>query len=112
MVFDLLCLLQAFLNQHCGELVSVCEAYLAPIILSEKGAQNLNEELMVRSDPSLSFPSYPNIFFKGHLLCKIHLYMSFIHKYVSRLLRDENEPIRFCPLCDITMFLACATFSQ
>ncbi|KAJ4948743.1 hypothetical protein JOQ06_020266 [Pogonophryne albipinna] len=39
---------QAFLNQHCGELVSVCEAYLAPIILSEKGAQNLNEELMVK----------------------------------------------------------------
>lgn len=41
--------LQAFLNQHCGELVSVCEAYLAGIILSETGAQNLNEELMVRS---------------------------------------------------------------
>ncbi|XP_070772267.1 condensin-2 complex subunit D3 [Enoplosus armatus] len=39
---------QAFLNQHCGELVSVCEAYLAGIILSEKGAQNLNEELMVK----------------------------------------------------------------
>ncbi|XP_074503106.1 condensin-2 complex subunit D3 [Sebastes fasciatus] len=38
---------QAFLNQHCGELVSVCEAYLAGIILSETGAQNLNEELMV-----------------------------------------------------------------
>ncbi|KAI3363176.1 hypothetical protein L3Q82_011545, partial [Scortum barcoo] len=39
---------QAFLNQHCGELVSVCEAYLAGIILSEKGTQNLNEELMVK----------------------------------------------------------------
>ncbi|XP_031735143.1 condensin-2 complex subunit D3 isoform X2 [Anarrhichthys ocellatus] len=39
---------QAFLNQHCGELVSVCEAYLAGIILREKGAQNLNEELMVK----------------------------------------------------------------
>ncbi|KAK5908137.1 hypothetical protein CgunFtcFv8_016218 [Champsocephalus gunnari] len=39
---------QAFLNQHCGELVSVCEAHLAPIILSEKGTQNLNEELMVK----------------------------------------------------------------
>ncbi|XP_036980701.1 condensin-2 complex subunit D3 [Acanthopagrus latus] len=39
---------QAFLNQHCGELVSVCEAYLASIILSEKGAENLNEELMVK----------------------------------------------------------------
>ncbi|TNN32148.1 Condensin-2 complex subunit D3 [Liparis tanakae] len=39
---------QAFLNQHCGELVSVSEAYLAGIILREKGAQNLNEELMVK----------------------------------------------------------------
>ncbi|XP_028278465.1 condensin-2 complex subunit D3 [Parambassis ranga] len=39
---------QAFLNQHCGELVSVCEAYLANIILSKDGTQNLNEELMVR----------------------------------------------------------------
>ncbi|XP_073337425.1 condensin-2 complex subunit D3 [Pagrus major] len=39
---------QAFLNQHCGELVSICEAYLASIILSEKGAENLNEELMVK----------------------------------------------------------------
>ncbi|KAK9541070.1 hypothetical protein VZT92_001145 [Zoarces viviparus] len=38
----------AFLNQHCGELVSVCEAYLAGIILREKGAQNLNVELMVK----------------------------------------------------------------
>ncbi|KAM6922519.1 condensin-2 complex subunit D3 [Lycodopsis pacificus] len=38
----------AFLNQHCGEVVSVCEAYLAGIILREKGAQNLNEELMVK----------------------------------------------------------------
>uniref|UniRef100_A0A8C4HSL5 Condensin complex subunit 1 C-terminal domain-containing protein n=1 Tax=Dicentrarchus labrax TaxID=13489 RepID=A0A8C4HSL5_DICLA len=40
--------IQAFMNQHCGELVSVSEAYLAGIILSEKGAQNLNEELMVK----------------------------------------------------------------
>ncbi|KAK2823917.1 hypothetical protein Q5P01_021092 [Channa striata] len=39
---------QAFLNQHCGELVSICEAYLASVILSEKGSQNLNEELMVK----------------------------------------------------------------
>ncbi|XP_072247708.1 condensin-2 complex subunit D3 isoform X2 [Leuresthes tenuis] len=39
---------QAFLNQHCGELVSICEAYLADIILSENGAQSLNEELMIK----------------------------------------------------------------
>uniref|UniRef100_A0A8C4HUN4 Condensin complex subunit 1 C-terminal domain-containing protein n=1 Tax=Dicentrarchus labrax TaxID=13489 RepID=A0A8C4HUN4_DICLA len=55
--------IQAFMNQHCGELVSVSEAYLAGIILSEKGAQNLNEELMVRTNPSSAFPSYPNTFF-------------------------------------------------
>ena len=51
MIPDLFCFVQAFLNQHCGELVSVCEAYLASIILSEKGAENLNEELMVRTKP-------------------------------------------------------------
>ncbi|MEQ2288047.1 hypothetical protein AMECASPLE_018971 [Ameca splendens] len=43
---------QAFLNQHCGELVSVCEAYLTSIILTENGTQNLNEDLMVRTDTS------------------------------------------------------------
>uniref|UniRef100_A0A665TJ03 Non-SMC condensin II complex, subunit D3 n=1 Tax=Echeneis naucrates TaxID=173247 RepID=A0A665TJ03_ECHNA len=35
-------------TQHCGELVSVCEAYLASIILNEKGAENLNEDLMIK----------------------------------------------------------------
>uniref|UniRef100_A0AAQ6IKW9 Condensin-2 complex subunit D3 n=1 Tax=Anabas testudineus TaxID=64144 RepID=A0AAQ6IKW9_ANATE len=39
---------QAFMDQHCGELVTVCEAYLASIILSKTGTQNLNEELMVK----------------------------------------------------------------
>ncbi|XP_047460078.1 condensin-2 complex subunit D3 [Mugil cephalus] len=39
---------QAFLNQHCGELVSVSEAYLANVLLSDSGAQNLNEELMIK----------------------------------------------------------------
>ncbi|XP_054885394.1 condensin-2 complex subunit D3 isoform X2 [Poeciliopsis prolifica] len=39
---------QAFLNQHCGELVSICETYLAGIILSENGTKNLNEDLMIK----------------------------------------------------------------
>lgn len=39
---------QAFLNQHCGELVSICESHLASIILSENGTQNLDEDLMVK----------------------------------------------------------------
>ncbi|XP_061914930.1 condensin-2 complex subunit D3 isoform X2 [Entelurus aequoreus] len=39
---------QAFLDHRCGELVSLCEVYLASIILNESGAQNINEELMVR----------------------------------------------------------------
>ncbi|KAM3606346.1 uncharacterized protein V6R79_014771 [Siganus canaliculatus] len=39
---------QAFLNQHCGELVAVCEAYLSRIILSENGTENLDEELMIK----------------------------------------------------------------
>lgn len=41
---------QAFLNQHCGELVLACESYLASIILTENGTQNLDEELMVRTN--------------------------------------------------------------
>uniref|UniRef100_A0A3B4F3T7 Non-SMC condensin II complex subunit D3 n=1 Tax=Pundamilia nyererei TaxID=303518 RepID=A0A3B4F3T7_9CICH len=43
-----LCFCQAFLNQRCGELVSACESYLASIILTDNGAQNLDEELMVK----------------------------------------------------------------
>uniref|UniRef100_A0A3P9HQG6 Non-SMC condensin II complex subunit D3 n=1 Tax=Oryzias latipes TaxID=8090 RepID=A0A3P9HQG6_ORYLA len=39
---------QAFLNQHCGELVSICEAYLSAVILNENGAQDLDEELMIK----------------------------------------------------------------
>ncbi|KAF7667854.1 hypothetical protein LDENG_00040740 [Lucifuga dentata] len=39
---------QAFLNQHCGELLSICEVYLSSIILTENGAQNLDEKLMVK----------------------------------------------------------------
>ncbi|XP_077437958.1 condensin-2 complex subunit D3 [Vanacampus margaritifer] len=39
---------QVFLNHHCGELVSLCEIYLAGIILKENGTQNINEELMVK----------------------------------------------------------------
>uniref|UniRef100_A0A8C7QB22 Condensin-2 complex subunit D3 n=1 Tax=Oncorhynchus mykiss TaxID=8022 RepID=A0A8C7QB22_ONCMY len=39
---------ETFLNQHCGELVSVCEAYLSGVILNENGAQNLNEDLVVK----------------------------------------------------------------
>ncbi|KAM8860215.1 condensin-2 complex subunit D3 isoform 1-T3 [Spinachia spinachia] len=39
---------QAFLTLHCGELMSVCEAYLAGVLLREKGAKNLNEELTVK----------------------------------------------------------------
>ncbi|XP_064207133.1 condensin-2 complex subunit D3 isoform X1 [Anguilla rostrata] len=39
---------QRFLNQHCGELVSICEAYLSGIMLSQDGALNLNEDLVVK----------------------------------------------------------------
>ncbi|KAM9364165.1 LOW QUALITY PROTEIN: condensin-2 complex subunit D3-L-like [Pholidichthys leucotaenia] len=39
---------QAFMNRHCGELVTVCEDYLAKILLTENGTQNLNEKLMIK----------------------------------------------------------------
>uniref|UniRef100_UPI003AAC27D5 condensin-2 complex subunit D3 n=1 Tax=Centroberyx gerrardi TaxID=166262 RepID=UPI003AAC27D5 len=48
---------QAFMNQHCGELVSVCETHLSGIILSENGAQNLNQELMVKQLHTLGVAS-------------------------------------------------------
>uniref|UniRef100_A0A6Q2WXM1 Condensin complex subunit 1 C-terminal domain-containing protein n=1 Tax=Esox lucius TaxID=8010 RepID=A0A6Q2WXM1_ESOLU len=40
--------LQKFLNEHCGELVSLCEVYLSGVILNENGAENLNEDLVVK----------------------------------------------------------------
>ncbi|XP_071370870.1 condensin-2 complex subunit D3, partial [Centroberyx affinis] len=48
---------QAFMNQHCGELVSVCETHLSSIILSENGAQNLDQELMVKQLHTLGVAS-------------------------------------------------------
>ncbi|XP_068184281.1 condensin-2 complex subunit D3 isoform X2 [Antennarius striatus] len=39
---------QAFLEQHCGELVSTSEDFLSRILLNQDGAQNLNQDLMVR----------------------------------------------------------------
>ncbi|XP_053474967.1 condensin-2 complex subunit D3 [Ictalurus furcatus] len=38
----------SFLNQFCGELVSVCEEYLSTVLLNEGGAENLNEDLLVK----------------------------------------------------------------
>ncbi|XP_043098978.1 condensin-2 complex subunit D3 [Puntigrus tetrazona] len=37
-----------FLDCFCGELVSVCESYLSAVILQEKGAENINEDLLVK----------------------------------------------------------------
>ncbi|XP_016136259.1 condensin-2 complex subunit D3-like [Sinocyclocheilus grahami] len=37
-----------FLDRFCGELVSVCESYLSGVILQEKGAENINEGLLVK----------------------------------------------------------------
>ncbi|KAI2668597.1 Condensin-2 complex subunit D3 [Labeo rohita] len=37
-----------FLDRYCGELVSVCESYLSGVILQEKGAENINEDLLVK----------------------------------------------------------------
>ncbi|KAF6727077.1 Condensin-2 complex subunit D3 [Oryzias melastigma] len=39
---------QAFLDEHCGELLSICEAYLSAVILNENGAQDFDEELMIK----------------------------------------------------------------
>ncbi|MCJ8749257.1 hypothetical protein PDJAM_G00174220 [Pangasius djambal] len=38
----------SFLKQFCGELVSVCEEYLSTVLLNERGAENLNEDLLVK----------------------------------------------------------------
>lgn len=67
--------LQAFLNKYCGELVSVCEAHLTSIILSENGTKDLNEELMVRARLSLLISSYC-IFFAAQV--KMSAFSSYI----------------------------------
>jgi len=43
------CVFQKFLDRFCGELVSVCESYLSGVILKEKGAININEDLLVQT---------------------------------------------------------------
>uniref|UniRef100_A0A8C3SMY3 Condensin-2 complex subunit D3 n=1 Tax=Chelydra serpentina TaxID=8475 RepID=A0A8C3SMY3_CHESE len=39
---------QKLLNQVCGDLVSVCECYISSIVLKEDGAEQLQEDLLVR----------------------------------------------------------------
>nr|XP_033774995.1 condensin-2 complex subunit D3 isoform X2 [Geotrypetes seraphini] len=39
---------QVLLNQVCGDLISACEKYISPITLTENGAGQLDEELLVR----------------------------------------------------------------
>ncbi|XP_009703072.1 PREDICTED: condensin-2 complex subunit D3, partial [Cariama cristata] len=39
---------QELLNQVCGDLVSTCESYISNIILKEDGAEQLQEDLLVR----------------------------------------------------------------
>ncbi|NXC43757.1 CNDD3 protein, partial [Penelope pileata] len=39
---------QALLNQVCGDLVSTCESYISNIVLKEDGAEQLQEDLLVR----------------------------------------------------------------
>ena len=77
-----------------------------------------------------------SVHLKGHLLCKIHFFMSLLHQHVSPLCKvilrvsgkkilslfvlihlyknlSEEKLIRFWPLYDvITIFLACVTISQ
>ncbi|XP_051494287.1 condensin-2 complex subunit D3 isoform X2 [Apus apus] len=39
---------QGLLNQVCGDLVSTCESYISNIVLKEDGAEQLQEDLLVR----------------------------------------------------------------
>ncbi|XP_010179710.1 PREDICTED: condensin-2 complex subunit D3, partial [Mesitornis unicolor] len=39
---------QKLLNQVCGDLVSTCESYISNIVLKENGAEQLQEDLLVR----------------------------------------------------------------
>lgn len=50
-------MLKSFLSQFCGELVSVCEEYLSTVLLNERGAENLNQDLLVRPENT-----YPRLF--------------------------------------------------
>ena len=92
-------------------------------------------DLLLLSAVDAVLPAFSGCF-KGQLLCKIHFFMSFIHKHVSPLCKEilkvsgtkicslfvlihlyknlsENELIRFWPLYDvIRIFLACVTISQ
>lgn len=54
--------------------MSVCEVYLASIILSENGAQNINVELMVRADLFQAFPWYLRAAFSCQLLTNLRFF--------------------------------------
>ncbi|NXH74642.1 CNDD3 protein, partial [Hydrobates tethys] len=45
---DVLAEAQELLNQVCGDLVSTCESYISNIVLKEDGAEQLQEDLLVR----------------------------------------------------------------
>uniref|UniRef100_A0A8C1JSN2 Condensin-2 complex subunit D3 n=1 Tax=Cyprinus carpio TaxID=7962 RepID=A0A8C1JSN2_CYPCA len=47
-----------FLDRFCGELVSVCESYLSAVILQEKGAENINEDLLVKTKLLLKLSTF------------------------------------------------------
>uniref|UniRef100_A0A671KDB8 Condensin-2 complex subunit D3 n=1 Tax=Sinocyclocheilus anshuiensis TaxID=1608454 RepID=A0A671KDB8_9TELE len=56
-----------FLDRFCGELVSVCESYLSGVILQEKGAENINEDLLVQTKLLLKLSTFIYLFFLGPL---------------------------------------------
>ena len=93
----------------------ICRLSLGKLVENDIILEHVNK----RSSGLFYTPS-----FKGHLLCKIHFFMSFIHKHVSPLCEEilnvsggkmwslfvlihlymnlsENELIRFGPLYDV-----------
>lgn len=38
---------QAFMNNHCGELVNICQKYLSNIVLRVKAAEDIDTDMVV-----------------------------------------------------------------
>uniref|UniRef100_A0A663LW29 Condensin-2 complex subunit D3 n=1 Tax=Athene cunicularia TaxID=194338 RepID=A0A663LW29_ATHCN len=83
---------QKLLNQVCGDLVSTCESYISNVVLKEDGAEQLQEDLLVR-----------HLFVLGEAaqLCPAKVekrIFLLIQSILASVSKDQCEPLSLLPL--------------
>uniref|UniRef100_A0A672SVU2 Condensin-2 complex subunit D3-like n=1 Tax=Sinocyclocheilus grahami TaxID=75366 RepID=A0A672SVU2_SINGR len=104
-----------FLDRFCGELVSVCESYLSGVILQEKGAENINEGLLVKhlytlGAASLHCPFSVQYFLSIYYNISIYIYIYNI-LYIKWGNRNDT-PFIICLQFGGKWFKICCRFSR